>query len=75
MPAEANEADVKANEANKVIVIDEAIVANDTDEASNVIVAVEADAAVDTNEADEADLTSKAIEANEAKKCHRGRQS
>ncbi len=47
--------------------IDEAIVANDTDEADNVIVAVEADVAVDTNEADDADSTSKAVEANEAK--------
>ncbi len=67
MPAKADEADAKANEANKVIVIDEAIVADDTDEADNVIVAIEANAAVDTNEANEADLTSKAIEANEAK--------
>ncbi len=67
MPAEADEADAEANEANKVIVIDEAIVADDTDEAKNIIVAVEADAAVDTNEADEADLSSKAVEANEAK--------
>jgi hypothetical protein len=67
MPTKADEADAKANEANKVIVIDEAIFANDTDEANNVIVAIEANAAVDTNEADEADLTSKAVEANEAK--------
>jgi hypothetical protein len=67
MPAKADEADAEANEADKVIVIDKAIVADDTDEADNVIVAVEADAAVDTNEADEADLTSKAVEANEAK--------
>ncbi len=56
---EANEA--KANQAR------EAIIADDTDEANNVIVAVEADAAIDTNKADEADLTSKAVEANEAK--------
>ena len=67
MPAKADETDAKTNEANKVIVIAEAIVANDTDEANNVIVAIEANAAVDTNEANEADLTSKAIEANEAK--------
>jgi hypothetical protein len=67
MPAKADEADVEANEANKIIVIDKAIIANDTDKANNVIVAVEANAAVDTNEADEADLTSKAVEANEAK--------
>ncbi len=67
MPPEADEADAEANEANKVILIDKAIVANNTDEADNVIVAVEADAAVDTNEADKADLTSKAVEANEAK--------
>jgi hypothetical protein len=67
MPAKADEADAEVNEANKVIVIDNAIVAENTDEADNVIVAIEANAAVDTNEADEADLTSKAIEANEAK--------
>ncbi len=67
MPAKADEADAEANEANKVIVINEAVVAGDTDKADNVIVAVEADAAVDTNEANEADLTSKAVEANEAK--------
>jgi hypothetical protein len=67
MPAKADEADAEANEANKVIVIDKSIVANDTDEADNVFVAIEANAAVDTNEANEADLTSKAVEANEAK--------
>ncbi len=47
--------------------IDEAIVADNADEADNVIVVIEANAAVDTNEANEADSTSKAIEANEAK--------
>jgi hypothetical protein len=67
MPAKADEADAEANDANKVIVIDKAIVANNTDKAVNLIVAIEANAAVDTNEANEADLTSKAVEANEAK--------
>ncbi len=67
MPAKAYEADAKANEANKVIVIDKAIVADDTDKADNIIVAVEANAAIDTNEADETDSTSKAVEANKAK--------
>jgi hypothetical protein len=39
MPAEVDEADAEANEANKVIVIDKAIAADDTDETNNVIVA------------------------------------
>jgi hypothetical protein len=48
MPAEANEADAEANEANKVILIGKAIVANDTDEANKAIEAAnKADAKAD----------------------------
>ena len=58
MPAEADEADAEANEADKVILIGETTVADDTDEADKAIEAAnEADVSDEPGKADVADAT------------------